>query len=269
MSPYRAESTKWLERVWTKAVVAADVRSFFEGLFAEFLDPGHSGSSAVLITGAPGTGKSHFLAALANECGLPLVHAPQPFFMMRRHEGAGCVREWFEGLRGHPLGLAIVEEIEWTTRRSVDDDGMPELADAFIDEWDSQWHRTDGRVLLLATSLVPTDIDPRMKQRLERSIDFPAADEPMRRRLLHALLLQIGASTDVPSFVEQELVRPNDRWRQPLTHNDIRSIVLVAQRRQYNRDAPSTSDGAWRIDEAAWREALDEKYESDRRRASH
>lgn len=259
--------TDWLESLWAKTVVTPEVRSFFDGLFDRFLSLEHTGSIAALITGDPGTGKTHFLKTLAQKCGLPVVFATQDFFLMRYRqrfhmrplqERPTFVADWFEELRNCRAGLAIVEEIEWTTRHPDTHEPIPPLADEFIAQWDAHRSRGDQRILLLATSLVPSAIDPRMMQRFEHRIDFGSTDAQMRCRLLQAFLLESGLSTEVPDFVEQELVQAHGPWLSPLTHRSIQSLVYRAAR--YGQTAPR------RIDETAWREALDEKYEDERRR---
>ena len=164
--------------------LARDLKDFRSGLIAwEELDAG------LLVSGAPGTGKTLFAEALANTCDIPIFAASAA-----QWQSAGYLNDFlkamistFEAASSNAPSILFIDEIDSFGSRAVSDgqngDYKVQAINGFLEQLDG-YKRRAGVVVIGATNY-PGNLDPAITRagRLDRHIVIPMPDDATRRQI--------------------------------------------------------------------------------------
>ena len=145
----------------------------------------------VLLYGPPGTGKTMIAKALAKESNACFINV----------RAASLQSKWFgdaQKLVTAVFTLAwkiqpciiFIDEIDsfLGTRKSSEHEAVTSMKTEFMALWDGFLTDNNARVLVLAATNRPWDIDEAILRRLPRAYEVPLPDAQQRRRILSVLL---------------------------------------------------------------------------------
>jgi len=145
----------------------------------------------VLLYGPPGTGKTMIAKALAKESNACFINV----------RAASLQSKWFgdaQKLVTAVFTLAwkiqpciiFIDEIDsfLGTRKSSEHEAVTSMKTEFMALWDGFLTDAQARVLVLAATNRPWDIDEAILRRLPRAYEVPLPDAAQRRRILSVLL---------------------------------------------------------------------------------
>lgn len=176
-------------------------------------DPlGDAGLRASILSGPPGTGKTHLCLATAGEAGVPCkVLGAAEFQSMWMGESERIIRETFASLQGYEACVIVIDEfdgIAW--RRDQSNQWHAESQASIVGELlrgIDRLRKGPGRVLLLATTNQYDRIDPALLRsgRVGDHIYLGLPTSQDRREILEGLFDQtqmrvdLGEATDLTS----------------------------------------------------------------------
>ena len=148
-------------------------------------------TKGVLLYGPPGTGKTMIAKALAKESNACFINV----------RAASLQSKWFgdaQKLVTAVFTLAwkiqpciiFIDEIDsfLGTRKSSEHEAVTSMKTEFMALWDGFLTDNNARVLVLAATNRPWDIDEAILRRLPRAYEVPLPDASQRRRILGVLL---------------------------------------------------------------------------------
>lgn len=148
-------------------------------------------AQGVLLYGPPGTGKTMIAKALAKESGACFLNV----------RSAALQSKWFgdaQKLVTAVFTLAwkiqpcviFIDEIDsfLGTRKSNEHEAVTSMKTEFMALWDGFLTDNNARVLVLAATNRPWDIDEAILRRLPRAFEVPLPDAQQRQRILSVLL---------------------------------------------------------------------------------
>lgn len=155
----------------------------------------------VLLTGSPGTGKTHLAKALATECGVNFIAATgSDFSSMFYGVGIMKVRSLFRQARRKAPCIILIDEIDGIGRRAAEprmgEAEQNRIVNQFLTEMDG-FSATHGVLVIGATNLAES-LDPALRRegRFDRTIAVPLPTLEDRKALLRLYLgklKQVGA----------------------------------------------------------------------------
>jgi cell division protease FtsH len=172
----------------------------------KYRDLGARAPKGVLLSGAPGTGKTLLARATAGEAGVPFFSASaSEFIEMIVGVGASRVRELFQAARDVAPAIIFIDEIDTIGRarggaRSVGGhDEREQTLNQILTEMDG-FSGSEGVIVLAATNR-PDVLDPALLRpgRFDRTITVHAPDQAGRLAILkvHAKKVAIGSDADL------------------------------------------------------------------------
>lgn len=178
----------------------------------------------LLLTGAPGTGKTHTARWLCGAIGRPLLTLD--LARLVAHELGRSARNLQAALAAAARADAIllIDELDAVgkARSDIADVGeMKRLVNVLLLEFD-RWPA--GRLLVAATNH-PDLLDSAVARRFERRVDLPLPDADTRRRLLDRFAPGLDATSDGVD-VRELVVAVTNGW----TGSDLQTAALQARR---------------------------------------
>jgi cell division protease FtsH len=172
----------------------------------KYRELGARAPKGVLLSGAPGTGKTLLARATAGEAGVPFFSASaSEFIEMIVGVGASRVRELFQAARDVAPAIIFIDEIDTIGRarggaRSVGGhDEREQTLNQILTEMDG-FSGSEGVIVLAATNR-PDVLDPALLRpgRFDRTITVHAPDQAGRLAILkvHAKKVAIGSDADL------------------------------------------------------------------------
>jgi cell division protease FtsH len=157
----------------------------------------------VLLTGAPGTGKTLLAKAVASEANVPFFSiSGSDFVEMFVGVGASRVRDMFEQARKHMPCLIFIDEIDAVGRSRFSGlggghDEREQTLNAMLVEMDGL--ETQAGVIIIAATNRPDVLDPALLRpgRFDRQIVLDLPDIKGRRKILDVHIKNIKTATDV------------------------------------------------------------------------
>lgn len=153
----------------------------------------------ILLTGAPGTGKTLLAKAIAGEAGVPFFYrAGSEFEEMFVGVGARRVRSLFQAAKKKAPCIIFIDEIDavGSTRKQWEGHTKKTLHQLLV-EMDG-FEQNDGIILMAATNL-PEILDPALTRpgRFDRHIVVPSPDVRGRQEILELYLHEKPLADDV------------------------------------------------------------------------
>ncbi|MHB9137906.1 MAG: ATP-dependent zinc metalloprotease FtsH [Victivallaceae bacterium] len=157
----------------------------------------------VLLTGAPGTGKTLLAKAVASEANVPFFSiSGSDFVEMFVGVGASRVRDMFEQARKHMPCLIFIDEIDAVGRSRFSGlggghDEREQTLNAMLVEMDGL--ETQAGVIIIAATNRPDVLDPALLRpgRFDRQIVLDLPDIKGRRKILDVHIKNIKTAADV------------------------------------------------------------------------
>jgi SpoVK/Ycf46/Vps4 family AAA+-type ATPase len=162
-------------------------------------------AQGVLLYGPPGTGKTMLAKALAKESNACFINV----------RAAALQSKWFgdaQKLVTAVFTLAwkiqpciiFIDEIDsfLGTRKSNEHEAVTSMKTEFMSLWDGFITDNDARVMVLAATNRPWDIDEAILRRLPRAFEVPLPDARQRQRILSVLLR--GEDVDETLWADEE-----------------------------------------------------------------
>jgi cell division protease FtsH len=159
---------------------------------------------SVLLTGAPGTGKTLLAKALCKETGLPLFHTSgSEFVEMFVGIGASRIRDLFEAAKRQAPSIVFVDALDAIGRRretnlAANQSEYENALHQLLAEMDNL--KTDTRIIVIAATNRPDLLDPALTRsgRFDRQINLAAPNPEDREAILkiHAQGKPVDASVN-------------------------------------------------------------------------
>lgn len=154
----------------------------------------------VLLTGAPGTGKTLLAKAVAGEAGVPFFYASgSEFEEMYVGVGAKRVRDLFGAAKKRSPCIVFIDEIDaiGSTRALKEQNAMKMTLNQLLVELDG-FKETEGVIIIGATNF-PETLDPALIRpgRFDRNVVVPLPDIKGRREILKLYLAKVPCDETV------------------------------------------------------------------------
>lgn len=188
--------------------------------------------SGILLYGPPGTGKTMLAKAVATESrARTFMHVSVAAIMSKWvGESEGMIRAVFQVARERTPAVVFIDEVDAVAgRRSENDhDVSRKVKNQLLAEMDGLVAST--RVLVLAATNMPWELDQAFLRRLQRRILIPLPDGETRRQLIGGQLARYGDGVQLSDDDRRWLVTQTDGW----SGSDIATLVKTAGNHQMN-----------------------------------
>ncbi|KAL4449051.1 hypothetical protein ABPG77_007768 [Micractinium sp. CCAP 211/92] len=183
-------------------------------------------TKGLLLFGPPGTGKTMLAKAVASESGAHFINVNMSAITSKWFgEGERLVRALF-GL-AHKLSPSVifVDEIDsFLSKRgqsSNEHEALRKMKNEFMTHWDGLRTKQADRVLVLAATNRPMDLDDAVIRRMPRRIFVPLPDAANRERILQVILKDEDLD---PAFDFKEAAALSDGY----SGSDLKNLCIAA-----------------------------------------
>ena len=180
----------------------------------------------ILLYGPPGTGKTMLAKATAASSGITFINASAATLVSKyRGESEKLVRVLFSVARSRAPSCIFLDEIDaLATRRggATEHEASRRLKSQLLTCMDGITSTKEDRVVVLATTNTPWDLDDALLRRLEKRIFVPLPDTDARKQLFSLLFRDLKLGPDIIS------IDPIVKRTEGFSCADIRMIVREA-----------------------------------------
>ncbi|KAF2302638.1 hypothetical protein GH714_000527 [Hevea brasiliensis] len=151
----------------------------------------------ILLFGPPGTGKTMLAKAVATEAGANFINISMSSITSKWFgEGEKYVKAFSLASKIAP-SVVFVDEHVGQEGKSREHEAMRKMKNEFMVNWDGLRTKDTERVLVLAATNRPFDLDEAVIRRLPRRLMVNLPDAPNRAKIMRVILAQEDLSPDV------------------------------------------------------------------------
>jgi SpoVK/Ycf46/Vps4 family AAA+-type ATPase len=155
----------------------------------------------ILLFGPPGTGKTMLAKAVATEAGANFINISMSSIASKWFgEGEKYVKAVFSLASKISPSVIFVDEVDGMLGRREnpgEHEAMRKMKNEFMVNWDGLRTKDKERVLVLAATNRPFDLDEAVVRRLPRRLMVNLPDAPNRKKILGVILAKEDLSDDV------------------------------------------------------------------------
>ncbi|PHT27192.1 hypothetical protein CQW23_33205 [Capsicum baccatum] len=155
----------------------------------------------IILFGPPGTGKTMLAKAVATEAGANFINISMSTISSKWFgEGEKCIKAVFSLASKIAPSIIFVDEVDSMLGRRENPEehqAMCRLKNEFMLNWDGLRTKDTERVLVLAATNRPFDLDEAVIRRLPRRLMFNLPDAPNRAKILKVILAKEDLVHDV------------------------------------------------------------------------
>ncbi|KAK9818037.1 hypothetical protein WJX72_006047 [[Myrmecia] bisecta] len=197
-------------------------------------------TKGVLLFGPPGTGKTMLAKAVASESGANFLNISMSALASKWFgEGEKYVRALFSLASKLAPSVVFIDEVDSMLARrdkSGEHEAMRKIKNEFMANWDGLRTNQHERVLVLAATNRPMDLDEAVIRRMPRRLMVDLPDAANRVKILKVILKDEVLD---PKFSFEELAALTDGY----TGSDLRNLCVAAAYRPIRDFLAAEKDG--------------------------
>ncbi|KAK9104166.1 hypothetical protein Scep_021010 [Stephania cephalantha] len=179
----------------------------------------------ILLFGPPGTGKTMLAKAVATEAGANFINISMSSITSKWFgEGEKYVKAVFSLASKIAPSVIFVDEVDSMLSRrenSGEHEAMRKMKNEFMVNWDGLRTKDKERVLVLAATNRPYDLDEAVIRRLPRRLMVNLPDAPNRAKILKVILAKEELSSDIDL---DEIANMTDGY----SGSDLKNLCVTA-----------------------------------------
>ncbi|OMJ89443.1 hypothetical protein SteCoe_8443 [Stentor coeruleus] len=161
----------------------------------------------ILLFGPPGTGKTLLAKAVASQCGATFLNMSSASLTSKNYGDAEkLVRAMFSVARKNQPSVIFIDEVDSIlgSRGESQHEASRRLETEFLVQMDGVGSNSEDRVLLIAATNRPQELDEAVRRRLTKRIYIPLPDPETREILINTLLKDGGelSGKDIKNIVK-------------------------------------------------------------------
>lgn len=154
----------------------------------------------ILLFGPPGCGKTLLAKAVASNIKATFFNIDSSIVLSKWFgESAKIVRELFKMARNNQPSIIFIDEVDAlaSTREGSENEAMRRVKTTFLSQIDGLYSNKGERLVIIAATNMPEDIDPAFRRRFEKRIYVPPPDMRTRKEIFRIHLKDIEVGEDV------------------------------------------------------------------------
>lgn len=153
----------------------------------------------ILLFGPPGTGKTLLAKAVASQCGATFLNMSSATLTSKNYGDAEkLVRAMFSVARKNQPSVIFIDEVDSIlgARKDSQHEASRRLETEFLVQMDGVGCNSEDRVLLIAATNRPQELDEAVRRRLTKRVYIPLPEAETRYSLIKTLLKENGEMTE-------------------------------------------------------------------------